>query len=157
MQFPSSTSFSSNSSLAYLINNHLVPRCVSSVFYVFTQSKQLWHQHSRSPWTTEPAPKVSALGPVYSRGRHSPLAPLAKCFPVSEWGEASEVKIYKHIPEYEYFQEKKNNQNHCDGFKFKSDNTSHELLHSLLKWRCMHTFSITIRMIFKSFSHFFFF
>lgn len=35
------------------------------------------------------------------------MAPLAKCFPISESGEASEVKIYKHIPEYKHFQVKK--------------------------------------------------
>lgn len=93
----------------------------------------MWHQRSGSPWTTEPAPNVAALGPVYSRGRPSPLAPPAKCFPISESGEASEVKIYKHIPEYEYFQEKKTIKTTVMVLKFKSDNTPQELLPSLLK------------------------
>lgn len=105
MRFLSSTS-SSNASLVneFISLSHRVVfflGCVLFVFHVFTLSKKLWHQPPGSPWTT------SALGPVYSSGGHSLLVPPTKRFPVSESGETSEVKIYKHIPESEPFSVKK--------------------------------------------------
>lgn len=133
--------------LAYLIHSYLFLRCVCSVFNVSTLSRKPCHQSSGSPWTTEPSPNTSALDLVIA-------AVGTLCWSLQQ-------NVFQFLTQEKYrgqdlqthsriwaLPSKKANQNHGNGFKYKSDSSFHEQLHSLLKWRCVRIFTTTISMIF---------